>query len=95
MEKGAYGFNEWKDAAIELPTQKGYSQAYTEKTLRHGIGNNFLFVDGHVKWYAWAQGPWAEEGQGAAACPGGIPGLGIPDHEPGHCVWPEDWPVEQ
>ena len=58
--------------------------------LWHNDGKNFLFVDGHVKWYGAKSGPFAAYNSGSS-CPGGYE-----SHGPGHCEVPGvtdgDWP---
>ena len=89
-EKGGYTYGTWQDAAVEWPHQRGKQVLYTEKTLRHGKGNNFAYTDGHVKFHNYGQGPWVGERIDPSKCPGD------PDGNPcalGHCEYPHiDWP---
>lgn len=60
----------------------------------HSNGKNFLFLDGHVKFYAKDSGPFGyDSGQ---TCPpsgyGGHPPY--ESHGPGHCEFYTDWPQD-
>lgn len=82
FEKGHYGPGAWEDAAGENFHQSTSMNPTPE--YFHTMGKNFLFVDGHVKWYQKSAGPFAEKGGPAA--------------EPGACVLPADnpdgdWPI--
>ena len=82
FEKGRYAPGEWEDATGENFHQSTSMNATPE--YFHVEGKNFLFVDGHVKWYQKSAGPFAETGG-----PGG---------EAGDCETPGehpagDWPV--
>jgi len=79
------------DAAAENFFQTHGSTGHDLSTeLWHNEGKNFLFVDGHVKWYQKTAGPFAAFNS-ASTCPGGYEA-----HEPGHCEFPGvtngDWP---
>ena len=92
LEKGACWVGVWDDGAIEHTKQAGWSKNYPDQVKpRHNNGNNFAFLDGHVKWAAYSAGPWSDNGSGS--CPG-TAGGGWLDHSPGHCEFPEDWPQE-
>ncbi len=95
LEKGACLMGTWDDAASEHPRQAGWSQLYPDEVKpRHNGGNNFAFLDGHGKWFAYGSGPWVNDGTGS--CPGKPTGW-LDHHElgPGHCEFPGyDWPQE-
>jgi len=92
VEKGAYIPGTKSDAAAEHPKQAGKSQNYPNQCpLRHNGGNNFAFMDGHVKWFAPGAGPWKNNGLDPSHCPG-TGGGGWMDHEVGHMEFPQDWP---
>ena len=81
MEKGAYVPGSWEDAAAENFHQS--TSQTPDQRYFHFDGKNFLFLDGHVKWYNRSGGPFA-----AAYRDGG---------EPGDCEYAElpptgDWP---
>jgi prepilin-type N-terminal cleavage/methylation domain-containing protein/prepilin-type processing-associated H-X9-DG protein len=98
-EKGAYKAGTWQDAAAEFPNQAGYSKNYPDQVpARHNSGNNFAFVDGHVKWIPYSQGVWKDPGSGGT-CPGEDAwppsGVGGYVHAPGHCAFSGvDWPAQ-
>lgn len=60
FEKGRYAPGEWEDATGENFHQS--TSMYPTPQYFHFEGKNFLFVDGHVKWYQRAGGPFAETG---------------------------------
>jgi prepilin-type N-terminal cleavage/methylation domain-containing protein/prepilin-type processing-associated H-X9-DG protein len=80
------------DAAAEnfAQTHSSSDQGDYSTELWHGNGKNFLFVDGHVKWFSQGDGPFKAFNSGSS-CPGGFE-----NHEPGHCEVPGvadgDWP---
>lgn len=99
IEKGAYLPGTKDDAPAEFCQQAGYSKTYgtggTE--YRHNGGNNFCYLDGHAKWSAGTAGPFANDGQGAAACKAES---GYDSSEPyyghahaGHICYHADWPL--
>ena len=81
-EKGDYVPGTWEDATGENFIHSS-APTMTPKFF-HNDGKNFLFADGHVKWYQKTAGPFAETGRPAAA--------------PGACEVPAehptgDWPT--
>jgi len=81
MEKGAYVPGTWEDAAAENFHQS--TSQVPDQRYFHFDGKNFLFLDGHGKWYNKSSGPFA-----ASYRDGG---------EPGDCEYPAlppvgDWP---
>lgn len=93
FEKGKNLPGSWGDAMGEnfhqshqSKGQPGYSEA-----LFHMNGKNFLFVDGHVRWFKVGTGPFLNE-SGNPNPPPGMP------REPGQCYYPDrksqggDWP---
>ncbi len=93
VEKGAYPLGHWADAATESFYQMGMQQKYPTDTTRtpHNDGKNFVFVDGHAKWYHMGAGPFAV--LTSATCPPpGFAGVIWEPHEPGHCEFWTDWP---
>jgi prepilin-type N-terminal cleavage/methylation domain-containing protein/prepilin-type processing-associated H-X9-DG protein len=92
-EKGAYVPGSKEDAASEHPLQAGKSLEYPAEPFRHNGGLNFAFLDGHVKWQGQGSGPFANDGQDPANCPG-APGLTwTSGHVKGHMAYPQDWPA--
>lgn len=88
-EKGGYLPGTWDDAACELPTQAGQTGTYPTVPYRHNGGNNFAFLDGHVKWQNSGSGPFTNTGSDGANCPGGYE-----THQAGHMECPPfDWPA--
>jgi prepilin-type N-terminal cleavage/methylation domain-containing protein/prepilin-type processing-associated H-X9-DG protein len=84
FEKGHYAPGDWEDATGENFHQSTSTSLTCEPF--HADGKNFLFVDGHAKWYQKTAGPFAETGGpsgGAGDCT--TPG----EHPTG------DWPVSQ
>lgn len=88
------------DAAMEAFYQSHGSTGYDlDKTMFHSGGKNFLFLDGHVKWYAESAGPFAYD-SGATCPPSNLPsgwdsdGQPYETHGPGHCEFYTDWPHE-
>jgi prepilin-type N-terminal cleavage/methylation domain-containing protein/prepilin-type processing-associated H-X9-DG protein len=82
MEKGAYVAGSWEDAAAENFHQSTSAGTFNQRYF-HFEGKNFLFLDGHVKWYGKTAGPFSFNFR-----TGG---------EPGDCQYPEiapigDWP---
>ncbi len=92
-EKGYFPVGYWSDAAMESFYQMGNGEKYPDDTekMPHNGGKNFVFVDGHVKWYKADSGPFAA--LTSATCP--PPGYtGYEDHVPGHCEFGSDWPTD-
>ncbi len=88
QEKGQRGIGIVGDAAAENFKQShSYSKAGDyDESLFHNNGKNFLFLDGHVKWFSKGEGPF-KANYGASSCPGGYE-----KHENGHCEFWYDWP---
>lgn len=88
QEKGKRGLGIVGDAAAELFLQShSYSGAGDYDTsMFHNEGKNFLFLDGHVKWFAKTSGPF-QDNYGQGTCPGGYE-----PHQPGHCEFVFDLP---
>ena len=82
FEKGHYAPGAWEDAAGENFHQST-SMNPTPQYFHFG-GKDFLFIDGHVKWYTASSGPFAETGG-----PGGEAGdcEAVGEHPTG------DWPL--
>jgi prepilin-type N-terminal cleavage/methylation domain-containing protein/prepilin-type processing-associated H-X9-DG protein len=81
MEKGAYLPGAWEDAAAENFHQS--TSETPDQRYFHSQGKNFLFLDGHVKWYTKSSGPFA-----ADLREGGEPGdCEIADYPP-YGDWP-------
>jgi prepilin-type N-terminal cleavage/methylation domain-containing protein/prepilin-type processing-associated H-X9-DG protein len=92
FEKGARGAGIVGDAAGEWFMQSHGSTGYGLDTkMFHNNGKNFLFLDGHVKWYAQDAGSFAYD-SGQTCPPGGIVGSPYEPHRPGHCEFYTDWP---
>lgn len=98
-EKGAYRPGTKSDAATEYTDQAGKGLKYPAAGYRHNNGNNFAFVDGHVKWSAGTAGPFVQEGQGETACNAAHPATASDPwyghNRKGHICWPEDWPLAE
>ena len=96
IEKGAYAVGTKDDAPAEFCQQSGASADYTSSTYRHNGGNNFAYIDGHVKWSAGTAGPFAENGAGAVACQAEStfpPATAYYGHaHPGHICYKADYP---
>lgn len=58
IEKGAYLPSAWEDAAAENFHQS--TSRHPDQRYFHTDGKNFLFLDGHVKWYTKSGGPFAQ-----------------------------------
>jgi prepilin-type N-terminal cleavage/methylation domain-containing protein/prepilin-type processing-associated H-X9-DG protein len=97
MEKGMRGIGIVGDAAGENFFQSHSCSLYPDikRDMYHNNGKNFLFLDGHVKWYPAGSGPFAAVVDIAAR------GLTEPPtgshtqyeaHGAGHCEWYTDWP---
>jgi len=90
FEKGDNPPGSWGDALGQNVYQSHSSegQAGYSEAMFHGDGKNFLFLDGHVKYYPKGQGPFAWEGSGGSGN----------DRGPGACwYWGKvadggDWP---
>ncbi|MCX7599899.1 MAG: DUF1559 domain-containing protein, partial [Armatimonadetes bacterium] len=96
QEKGKRGIGIVGDAAAERFQQShsASNQGDYDESLFHNNGKNFLFVDGHVKWYAKDSGPFAAK---TSACPcANWSGAQLyEDHQKGgHCESESDWPPE-
>jgi prepilin-type N-terminal cleavage/methylation domain-containing protein/prepilin-type processing-associated H-X9-DG protein len=86
-EKGAYGPQHCSDASIEDFYQSGGGAGNLYKSrgsvkLRHNGGNNFAYVDGHVKFAAQDGGPFGETDTANVTAGG----------QPGACYDSGDWP---
>ncbi len=91
FDKGMHPPGSWGDAAGENFFQTHGCTGYgLEKLLWHNNGKNFLFCDGHAKWYGQGQGPFAALNS-SSSCTGSFE-----EHGPGHCEVPGvddgDWP---
>ena len=88
-EKGAYPLGWWPDAAMESFYQMGMQQKYPgdTKQMPHNEGKDFLFLDGHVKWYHAGAGPFAFTSVGDVN--------GLEPAGPGHCEFKVNWPPRQ
>ena len=83
-EKGAFPPGDWKDATGER--FQHLTNPTTPPKYFHNDGKNFVFADGHVKWYQKTAGPFAE--------------IGGPSPLPGGCEFPGeqptgDWPISE
>lgn len=89
QEKGKRGIGIVGDAASENFSQSHSSTSEGGRTdeLFHDNGKNFLFLDGHVKWFAAGTGPFSYDSGADGACPGVCE-----VHGPGHCERDTDWP---
>lgn len=94
FEKGQNLPGSWGDAMGENVWQSHGSESqpgYSEKMF-HLKGKNFLYVDGHVKWFQGGQGPFANVSGNS------VPPPGTPTIKPGQCYYPDrkaaggDWP---
>jgi prepilin-type N-terminal cleavage/methylation domain-containing protein/prepilin-type processing-associated H-X9-DG protein len=94
FEKGKNLPGSWGDAMGENVWQSHGSDTqpdYSEKMF-HLKGKNFLFLDGHVKWFRGGQGPFANV-SGSSTPPPGTSTI-----KPGQCYYPDrkaaggDWP---
>lgn len=92
-EKGYFGIGYWSDAAMESFYQMGNNVKYPEgtKNMPHNGGKNFVFADGHAKWYAAGAGPFAALNVGVTCPPAGY--TGYESHVAGHCEFASDWPT--
>ena len=82
FEKGHYAPGTWEDATGENFHQS--TTSVSSDTYFHFGGKDFLFMDGHVKWYNGSAGPFAETGRTGGSA--------------GDCQWPGehpagDWPT--
>ena len=94
FEKGKKAIGKWGDAAAENFFQThGCTDYGLTKELWHNGGKNFVFVDGHAKWYSGTAGPFAAVTAGPCP-PTGYSGDQWEDHGPGHCEFSSDWPTE-
>ncbi len=98
MEKGQRGVGIVGDAAGENFMQSHGCTGYGLDTkMFHNDGKNFLFLDGHVKWYNKKSGPFTYD-SGVQCPPAGYPWAGAhpayEQHGPGHCEFYTDWPHE-
>jgi len=92
FEKGRNLPGSWGDAMGENVRQSHASndQSDYDDSFFHNKGKNFLFMDGHVKWFKGETGPFLNQ-------PGGAPPPGQ-TQELGQCYLPErksaggDWP---
>jgi prepilin-type N-terminal cleavage/methylation domain-containing protein/prepilin-type processing-associated H-X9-DG protein len=93
MEKGLRGIGIVGDAAGENFFQSHSCSLYPDlkKNPYHNEGKNFLFLDGHVKWYTASGGPFAYATAGGGEPPSGSHPL-YEAHGPGHCEFYTDWP---
>lgn len=57
-QSAAYLPGAWEDAAAENFHQS--TSQYPDQRYFHTDGKNFLFLDGHVKWYTKTGGPFAQ-----------------------------------
>jgi len=93
QEKGQRGVGIVGDAASENFKQSHGATGYGLDTkMFHNDGKNFLFLDGHVKWFNKTSGPFAYD-SGLTCPPAGY--AGHPQYEahgPGHCEFYSDWP---
>jgi len=99
-EKGdkAIGMN--GDSAMEAFYQSHGATGYDlQKDMFHNGGKNFLFLDGHVKWFKEDSGPFAYD-SGLSCPPANLPSGWDSDaqpyetHGPGHCEFFTDWPQD-
>jgi len=97
FEKGHKTPGKWGDAAAENFFQSHGCTGFglTTETW-HQDGKNFVFSDGHAKYYAISSGPFAAVTSNTCP-PSGWPlepGQPYETHGPGHCEFPSDWPDE-
>lgn len=94
FEKGHKAIGKWGDAAAENFFQSHGCTGYglTTETW-HNDGKNFVFVDGHCKFYSKGSGPFAAV-TGNTCPPAGYSGSQWEDHDAGHCEFYTDWPEE-
>jgi prepilin-type N-terminal cleavage/methylation domain-containing protein/prepilin-type processing-associated H-X9-DG protein len=94
FEKGKNAPGSWGDAMGENVWQSHGSDSqpdYSEKMF-HMKGKNFLFLDGHVKWFQGGKGPFANVSGSS------VPPPGSTSIKPGQCYYPDrkasggDWP---
>lgn len=78
FEKGSYEPGEWEDATAENFKQSTSSAGNPNEATFHNEGKNFVFLDGHVKWYKKGSGPFAVQTRAGV--------------EPGTCIYPADAP---
>lgn len=100
-DKGKQAIGANGDAAMEAFYQSHGSTGYDlDKTMFHNGGKNFLFLDGHVKWFSENSGPFAAD---TGLDPGDVPmatgwdsdGQPYEDRaEKGLCEFYCDWPQE-
>ncbi len=62
FEKGGYHPGVWDDATGEQFIQGGRNE--DDKHYWHSDGKQFVFLDGHAKWFHRGSGPFAQEGLG-------------------------------
>lgn len=91
QEKGKRGIGIVGDAAAERFQQSHSSsnQGDYDESLFHNNGKNFLFLDGHVKWYAKTAGPFSWVTSSCSPPPGVT---AYEPHDVGHCEFYTDWP---
>lgn len=96
MEKGERGIGIVGDAAGEnfFQSHSSSSAGGLSKAFYHNEGKNFLFLDGHVKWFKGGSGPFAAlvdlAAYGLTEPPAGV--TAYEQHVPGHCEFDTDWP---
>ena len=83
FEKGAYLPGTWEDATGENFKQSTSAASAPNEAPFHNGGKNFVFLDGHVKWFKATSGPFAFQTRAGV--------------EPGTCIVPSpvpygDWP---
>jgi len=94
FEKGQNLPGSWGDAMGENVRQSHGSndQAGYSAALFHSKGKNFLFMDGHVKWFREESGPFANQAGSATPPPGQTQELGqcyAPDRKTAGGDWPD------
>ncbi len=69
FEKGANAPGSWGDALGEnvYQSHNTYGAADYSDEMFHFDGKNFLFVDGHAKWFKGGTGPFARAGRAGAS----------------------------